>query len=193
MSDDYYKELHFNPYLYYYYYYHKRPSRDYYYYYYYYHFTIIYPSITITRVLPLPAAAAKWMGRHRRPWGNTNRVVSNRVVSKGPLYPSKAKMIVFFVFRYDPVYMPLTAVGQVEVCLRSRKGRNSHVRRELPRDSIVLAWILRYFHVRRARQILAGINLSRLSGELRSAFRSRRGSWRYLWHVWSDYVVCIVV
>ena len=40
-------------------------------------------------------------------WGNTNRVVSNRVVSKGPLYPSKTRIIVHFVFWYDPVYMPL--------------------------------------------------------------------------------------
>ena len=31
-------------------------------------------------------------------WGNTNRVVSNRVVSKGPLYPSKNKIIIFCVF-----------------------------------------------------------------------------------------------
>ena len=44
-------------------------------------------------------------------WGNTNRVVSNRVVSKGPLYPSKTKIIIFCVFWYDPVYMPLTDIG----------------------------------------------------------------------------------
>ena len=31
-------------------------------------------------------------------WGNTNRVVSNRVVSKGPLYPSKTKIIIFVAF-----------------------------------------------------------------------------------------------
>ena len=31
-------------------------------------------------------------------WGNTNRVVSNRVVSKGPLYPSKTKIIICCVF-----------------------------------------------------------------------------------------------
>ena len=31
-------------------------------------------------------------------WGNTNRVVSNRVVSKGPLYPSKIKLFLFCVF-----------------------------------------------------------------------------------------------
>ena len=31
-------------------------------------------------------------------WGNTNRVVSNRVVSKGPLYPSKTNNIIFVVF-----------------------------------------------------------------------------------------------
>ena len=30
-------------------------------------------------------------------WGNTNRVVSNRDVSKGPLYPSKTKVFMFFV------------------------------------------------------------------------------------------------
>ena len=35
--------------------------------------------------------------------GNTNRVVSNRVVSKGPLYPSNTKIIICFVFWYDPV------------------------------------------------------------------------------------------
>ena len=29
------------------------------------------------------------------PWGNTNRVVSNRVVSKGPLYPSKTQIVIF--------------------------------------------------------------------------------------------------
>ena len=28
---------------------------------------------------------------HTAPWGNTNRVVSNRVASKGPLYPSNTK------------------------------------------------------------------------------------------------------
>ena len=37
----------------------------------------------------------------RRPrntsWGNTNRVVSNRVVSKGPLYPSKTKILCFLI------------------------------------------------------------------------------------------------
>ena len=32
------------------------------------------------------------------PWGNTNRVVSNRVVSKGPLYPSKTEISIFVVF-----------------------------------------------------------------------------------------------
>ena len=32
------------------------------------------------------------------PWGSTNRVVSNRVVSKGPLYPSKTNIIIYFVF-----------------------------------------------------------------------------------------------
>ena len=31
-------------------------------------------------------------------WGSTNRVVSNRVGSKGPLYPSKAKIIILLVF-----------------------------------------------------------------------------------------------
>ena len=41
-------------------------------------------------------------------WGNTNRVVSNRVVSKGPLYPSKTNTL----FWYDPVYMPLTAAAR---------------------------------------------------------------------------------
>ena len=32
-----------------------------------------------------------------KPWGNTNGVVSNRVASKGPLYPSKTKTIICFV------------------------------------------------------------------------------------------------
>ena len=31
-------------------------------------------------------------------WGHTNRVVSNRVVSKEPLYPSKTTIIIFCVF-----------------------------------------------------------------------------------------------
>ena len=31
-------------------------------------------------------------------WGNTNRVVSNRVVSKGPLYPSKTETVMFLFF-----------------------------------------------------------------------------------------------
>ena len=31
-------------------------------------------------------------------WGNTNRVVSNRVVPKGPLYPSKTNIIIIVVF-----------------------------------------------------------------------------------------------
>ena len=35
-------------------------------------------------------------GTLREHWGNTNRVVSNRVVSKGPLYPSKTKIIIFY-------------------------------------------------------------------------------------------------
>ena len=43
--------------------------------------------------LPLDAAPAKV-----KPWGNTNRVVSNRVVSKGPLYPSKPEIITFIAF-----------------------------------------------------------------------------------------------
>ena len=29
-------------------------------------------------------------------WNNTNRVVSNRVVSKGPVYPSNAKLVTLF-------------------------------------------------------------------------------------------------
>ena len=45
------------------------------------------------------------------PWGNTNRVVSNRVVSKGPLYRSKTKIIRLFVVWYDPVCMPLTGIS----------------------------------------------------------------------------------
>ena len=45
------------------------------------------------------------------PWGNTNRVVSNRVVSKGPLYPSKTKFITFF-----PVYMPLKTPEAWQTC-----------------------------------------------------------------------------
>ena len=32
------------------------------------------------------------------PWGNTNRVVSNRVVSKGPLYPSNTKTVTLLMF-----------------------------------------------------------------------------------------------
>ena len=32
-------------------------------------------------------------------WGNTNRVVSNRVVSKGPLYPSKTEINIFVARR----------------------------------------------------------------------------------------------
>ena len=35
-------------------------------------------------------------------WGNTNRVVSNRVVSKGPLYPSKTKIVISFCFLIRP-------------------------------------------------------------------------------------------
>ena len=43
-------------------------------------------------------------------WGNTNRVVSNRIVSKGPLYPSKTKhlfccflkLIIFLCFLIRP-------------------------------------------------------------------------------------------
>ena len=47
-------------------------------------------------------------------WANTNRAVSNRVASKGPLYPSKTTIIIFCVVWYDPVYMPLnTAHAQV--------------------------------------------------------------------------------
>ena len=48
-------------------------------------------------------ARARGLGARRRDqvrldpppqhWGNTNRVVSNRVVSKGPLYPSETKII----------------------------------------------------------------------------------------------------
>ena len=36
--------------------------------------------------------------RLQDPWGNTNRVVSNRVVSKGPLYPSKTKTVTLLMF-----------------------------------------------------------------------------------------------
>ena len=39
--------------------------------------------------------------------GGTNQVVSNRVVSKGPLYPSKTKTTICVVVWYDPVCMPL--------------------------------------------------------------------------------------
>ena len=31
-------------------------------------------------------------------WNNTNRVVSNRVVSKGPLYPSNTKTVTLLMF-----------------------------------------------------------------------------------------------
>ena len=34
----------------------------------------------------------------RSHWGNTNRVVSNRVVSKGPLYPSNTKTVASLMF-----------------------------------------------------------------------------------------------
>ena len=44
--------------------------------------------------IPLVATAS----RRSESWGNTNRVVSNRVVSKGPLYPSKTKTILCFLF-----------------------------------------------------------------------------------------------
>ena len=38
-------------------------------------------------------------------WGNTNRVVSNRVVSKGPLYPSKTnKYIYIYIYIYIFVF-----------------------------------------------------------------------------------------
>ena len=43
-------------------------------------------------------AAVLQQVEHIYPWGNTNRVVSNRVVPKGPLYPSKTKSIISFVF-----------------------------------------------------------------------------------------------
>ena len=36
--------------------------------------------------------------RAAAPWGNTNRVVSNQVVSKGPLYPSKTKININIMF-----------------------------------------------------------------------------------------------
>ena len=35
-------------------------------------------------------------------WGNTNRVASNRVVSKGPLYPSKARSITCLLLDTTP-------------------------------------------------------------------------------------------
>ena len=35
-------------------------------------------------------------------WGNTNRVVSNRVVSKGPLYPSETKSTIYLFFDTTP-------------------------------------------------------------------------------------------
>ena len=62
----------------YYYYYRCYYYDDYYYYcyhYYYYYYNYWYFS-----------------------WGNTNRVVSNRVVSKGPLYPSQTKSIISIIF-----------------------------------------------------------------------------------------------
>ena len=44
----------------------------------------------------------EWLAPPVVPWGNTNRVVSNRVVSKGPLYPSKTKSTIFFCFLIRP-------------------------------------------------------------------------------------------
>ena len=59
----------------------------YYYYYYYYYYCII-------DIISGAAFGSQFLG-------NTNRVVSNRVVSKGPLYPSKTK-IIFFCFLIRP-------------------------------------------------------------------------------------------
>ena len=60
------------------------------------------------------------------PWGNTNRVVSNRVVSKGPLYPSKTKIIIFVAFWYDPVYMPLSTPWAKHPSCRCRRKRHTY-------------------------------------------------------------------
>ena len=40
-------------------------------------------------------------------WNNTNLVVSNRVVSKGPLYPSKAKILIVVCWVTNPGTKPL--------------------------------------------------------------------------------------
>ena len=45
-----------------------------------------------------PRGRGRAHGAHHGPWGNTNRVASNRVVSKGPLNPSETKIIISFVF-----------------------------------------------------------------------------------------------
>ena len=60
------------------------------------------------------------------PWGNTNRVVSNRVVSKGPLYPSKTNIIRFVyvvkVRTYVCIIINLLSVIQ-DFCLTRMKKR----------------------------------------------------------------------
>ena len=43
-----------------------------------------------------------WGAQRLLPWGNTSRVASNRVVSKGPLYPSKTKLSYLLLFDTTP-------------------------------------------------------------------------------------------
>ena len=52
-------------------------------------------------LLPRSSARAA-LASASSPWGNTNRVVSNWVVSKGPLCPSKTKINVFLFFDTTP-------------------------------------------------------------------------------------------
>ena len=51
-----------------------------------------------------PEAPSPRRPARRAPWGNTNRVVSNRVVSKVPLYPSKTEIVIFFAGRNIPAH-----------------------------------------------------------------------------------------
>ena len=67
----------------------------------------MYVHLSLSLSLSLPSVQGKltppnkdWLGPEL--WGNTNRVVSNRVVSKGPLYPSKTEMIISLVFDTTP-------------------------------------------------------------------------------------------
>ena len=60
--------------------------------------TLIYITTLHNANTQMVSPLSKEKPREPDPWGNTNRVVSNRVVSIGPLCPSKTTVIILFVF-----------------------------------------------------------------------------------------------